>query len=132
MKQYIAGFLDADGTIGMSPNGVVNVEFYNADIKILQSIQKVYGGRIKTRKPLKKEHNVSHTLNLVYDKAYKLIEDVSPFMIHGKKKARADLIIKYYKKYTPRNGKYTPDLLEKKKWLVDKVKSVLMRGQGAY
>jgi hypothetical protein len=132
MKQYIAGFLDADGSVSLSPKGQISVEFYNCDIDLLKMIQKLYPGFIKTRESTNKKHNVSHTLIIKNSLALRLLEDVSPFMIHKKKKQRANLLVKYYKQYTPRNGKYTPELLEKKNWLIKEVKGIVMRGEGAY
>jgi len=53
-------------------------------------------------------------------------------MLHSKKAHRAKLIVEHYKASTPRNGKYTPELIEKKKWLVEEVMGMTMRGAGAY
>jgi len=132
MKQYIAGFLDADGSVSMTPKGQISVQFYNADIDILKSIQNLYGGQLKTRESEDKNHNTAYVLVCKYNRAYNLLKDVCSYMIHNKKKRRASLIVKYYKEYTPRNGKYTPELLKKKKWLIKEVKGILMRGEGAY
>ena len=132
MKQYIAGFLDADGTIGMNSKGVVSVEFYNADKTILEKIQKHYGGRLVTRLSKKKEHNTSYTLRFSYNGAYNLIVDIQPYMLHKKKSQRAELIVKHYKAYTPRNGKYSPELREQKDWLIGQIRDITMRGAGAY
>ena len=132
MKQYIAGFLDADGTIGMAQSGHINVDFWNADVEILKRIKKLYGGTILTKKSDNPNHNTSYRLSLVYDKALNILKDVYPYMIHNKKRTRAELILKYYKKYTPRNGYYTPELKKKKDWLISEVKGIIMSGQGAY
>ena len=132
MKEYIAGFLDADGTVYMKTNGSIGVQFFNADLSILQEIAKHYKGLIKTRKGKAENHNISHSLVIRYDGALRLLTDVAPYMLHKKKKARAELIVQYYKQYTPRNGYYTPELKERKQWLIKEVKGIVMRGKGAY
>ena len=54
-KIWLAGFLDADGSVGLSKRGKLDyqrrpeVEFYNCDAILLQSIIDVYGGKIVKR-----------------------------------------------------------------------------------
>ena len=62
----------------------------------------------------------------------KEFEEVVPCMLHSKKKKRAELIVKYYKQYTPRNGKYTQELIKKKISFNEQVMGIQMRGAGAY
>ncbi len=139
LEIYTAGFLDADGSVSLAKPGAGDnwkrtpcVEFYNADSKILEAISSRWGGKISARKPKNPSHNISYELRLNGDKALKLLEDVEPYMLHQKKSKRANLIVKHYKNCTPRNGKYTPEQIEKKKWLVEEVMNVVMRGSGAY
>ena len=140
LEIYTAGFLDADGSVSLKkdrsnhPDHLRSpcVEFYNCDIGILEKIQERWGGRISNKNPGKENHNISYELRLGGNAAYKLLEDVSTYMIHQKKAKRAKLIVEHYKNCTPRNGKYTPDQIEKKKWLVEEVMGITMRGAGAY
>ena len=139
MKEYVAGFLDADGSVTLHKATSKHsyqrrpcVSFFNADIDILKAIQREYGGNIKQTTFKEANRNDSFELILHTNNTLKLLEDVYPFMKHKKKKTRAGLILKYYKKYTPRNGRYTEDLIRKKQWLNDQVMSIIMRGAGAY
>lgn len=139
MKEYVAGFLDADGSVTLhsktskhSWQRAPQVDFYNADFDLLMSIQKKYGGKIKTQTFENKNWNTSYNLVLQSNSALDLLVDVLPYMRHKKKKRRAELIVKHYKHCTPRNGKYTPELIKKKEWLNNEVMSIQMRGAGAY
>lgn len=140
LEIYTAGFLDADGSVRLARHDSKSpehtrypqVEFYNCDKAILEHIQDRWGGRLKTRRLKSNTHNVSYTLVLNYDEAYKLLQDVLPHMIHSKKKQRTKLIVEHYKKLTPRNGKYNFELLDKKLAFVEEVMSIVMRGEGAY
>jgi len=138
-KSYIAGFLDADGSIALSKKTSKHpwqrspeVSFYNADKNILETISKKYGGKVKVRTFANENHNISYELRITSGQTLKLLEDVFPYMLHGKKKKRAELILKYYKECTPRNGKYTSELIKKKEWLNEQVQGIQMRGLGAY
>ena len=139
LEVYTAGFLDADGSVSLAKARTGNdwmrtptVEFYNCDKGILDKIVERWGGRIGARNPKNPNHNVSYELRIGGDAALKLLEDVAPHMLHSKKGRRAKLIVEHYKTCTPRNGKYTPEQIEKKKWLVEEVMGMTMRGEGAY
>lgn len=135
-KAYIAGFLDADGSVALHKTGKDNfrqpvVEFFNNDYVILESLTITYGGKVHTRKARKDTHADSYELRLSGEKALDVIADVLPYMRHYKKKFRAYLIHSFYKQYTPRNGKYTPEQLAGKRWLEEEVMSIQMRGPDA-
>lgn len=139
LEAYTAGFLDADGSVALTKvHGgeewlrTPQVSFFNCDRSILESIQEHWGGGIKANKPTSKNHNVSYYLIVGGNSCLKLLEDVLPYMKHSKKKKRASLIVENYKNCTPRNGKYTPDQIEMKKWLAEEVMGITMRGQGAW
>lgn len=139
LEIYTAGFLDADGSVSLSSASKGNnwmrapcVEFYNCDTNILGKIQERWGGRIGAKKSKNPKHNTSYELRLIGDAALKLLEEVAPYMLHQKKSKRAKLIVEHYKSCTPRNGKYTPEQIEKKKWLTEEVMGTIMRGEGAY
>lgn len=133
-SHYVAGFIDADGSISLAAKGSADkfrtpcVEFYNNDITILEKIKGYYGGRIETRKAQKDTHADSYKLMLTGNQALTLISEVWEKMNHLKKKTRAYLINKHYRNCTPRNGKYTDEQLAKKQWLENEVMSIQMRG----
>jgi hypothetical protein len=49
-----------------------------------------------------------------YDNAINLLIEIYPYLILDDKKKRAHMIINEYKSLTPRNGRYSEKLLEKK------------------
>ncbi|MBU3088289.1 hypothetical protein KPL42_07265 [Clostridium gasigenes] len=51
---------------------------------------------------------------LKYNAAISLLEEITPNLIIEVKVKRAKLILEKYKELTPRNGRYTDELLEKK------------------
>lgn len=140
LEIYTAGFIDADGSVSLRKDRsriqdylrTPCVEFFNCDESILKSIQERWGGRIKARIPKNQNHNVSYELRITGNDAYDFLKDVSPYMRHQKKRHRARMIVEHYKDCTPRNGKYSPEQIEKKKWLVEEVMGTIMRGTGAY
>lgn len=140
LEAYTAGFLDADGSVALTKSRTTKedwvrgpeVNFYNCDRGILESIQERWGGGIKANKPTGKNHNISYALIVSGNACLALLGDVLPYMKHSKKKRRASLIVEHYKNCTPRNGKYTPEQIEMKKWLAEEVMGITMRGTGAW
>ena len=139
-EAYVAGFLDADGMVSMEKSlnrhlehqRFATVMFANADRGILEEIQERWGGHIVARKAQKENHNTSYILKLTQDFALILLRDVMPHMRHQKKKQRALLLLERFKQCTPRNGKYTPILIEQKMSLIEDFFNIQMRGAGAY
>ena len=130
-KAYLAGFIDADGSITMRKEGmhrVPHVELFNADVNILNRIQKGFGGKIHCRKAKKSHWQDSYELRFNCKESLTVIHECLPYMLHTKKKQRATLINEHYAKNTPRNGKYTAEQLANKKWLEENVMSIQMRG----
>lgn len=130
-KAYLAGFIDADGSVSMRKDGkfrVPTVELFNADVNILNRIQKSFGGKIHCRKAKKSHWQDSYELRFNCKESLTVIHECLPYMLHTKKKQRATLINEHYAKNTPRNGKYTPEQLANKKWLEENVMSIQMRG----
>ena len=139
LEAYVAGFLDADGSVSLAKSRAESdwlrrpdVTFYNADIGILEKIQERWGGKIHARTYKNENWNTSYEMRLNATQSLQLLKDVVPYMLHGKKRKRAELIVEHYEKNTPRNGKYTPEQIEKKKWLAEEVMGMTMRGEGAY
>ncbi len=134
IDSYTAGFLDADGSVTMYRSHatafrIPRVEFYNCDLAILEFLQEHWSGRIIIRRPKNVKHNDSYTLQLNSSASLQLLFQCLPFMLHQKKSKRASLIVSYYRSCTPRNGKYTTDQLETKRWLEEAVMSIKMRGK---
>ncbi|MGB0887285.1 MAG: LAGLIDADG family homing endonuclease [Vicingaceae bacterium] len=123
---YISGFFDADGSITLSNPGnskykTVFVSFHNNELSILESIKRfieketgVKGVIVKKKARLKK-HNTAYDLK--YDFLPKVITIINYLKIQHPKKIHRIKVAKQLAKIVPRNGKYTNDLLVKRKEL---------------
>jgi len=125
---YISGFFDADGYITMvSPNKGKNktlyVGFTNVELQILEEIRNFIlnelniKGSISKRTSKIETHSDSYDLKYLYNNALKVIECIDSH--HPKKKHRKDVISEHYLKLTPRNGKYTDEMKEKREKMVE-------------
>lgn len=129
-KAYIAGFIDADGSISIvkDKNGYApRVTIANCDFEVLLSIQEQFGGSgcISTKKPRKKNHRPSHDLAWVYNVAIEVVTTCYPYF--RLKKPRADCLLKW-KSVVKRNGKYTKEELSIRDSLVGKMRELNKRG----
>lgn len=122
---YITGFFDADGSVtlvhpGNSKRKTVQISFHNNELNILESIKNfIYNetglnGHISIKKARKETHNDSYDLKYVYRSASSLIQYIDT--IHPKKQHRFK-VYSDIQNITPRNGKYTPEALEKREKL---------------
>lgn len=118
---YIAGIIDGEGSITLTKNHKNEmrrplISISSNDLDMLTYIQNLVGGNIIRKKnynPLK--HQNSYLLSIKSKKeVFTLLEEISPYLRITKKRKRAVLILERYNKVTPRNGKYTEDLLNKK------------------
>ena len=57
-------------------------------------------------------HKDCYSYVLRRNDAIKLIEEIYPYLVINSKKKRAKLIIEKYKSLTPRNGRYTAEMIK--------------------
>lgn len=115
---YIAGILDGEGTITLVKRNshrypIVSVS--STSKELLDFLRHEVGGTICNHKTYKDHHKQSWSWRLTSNNALNLLNDVIPFMLEKKKLYRANILLNEYKSVTPRNGKYTEELLNKKK-----------------
>jgi hypothetical protein len=120
-KAYIAGIIDGEGSIMLTrfhnnqlPSPCVSIA--STSLELLTYIKGVANiGTIKGKKNYNKDkHKNSFSYVIKYDNAINLLIDIYPYLILDDKKKRAHMIISEYKNLTPRNGRYSEELLEKK------------------
>ena len=123
---YITGFFDADGSVTLITRSKgrqksPQISFHNNDLNILMNIESFIfktlnlKGHISKKKRTKEHHGQSYDLKYSdFNKCVKIIENIES--IHEKKSKRFELI-KEIKNLTPRNGKYTEIILNKRKQL---------------
>jgi hypothetical protein len=116
---YSAGLIDGEGSILLSRmhkdesrRPVVSVS--STTYGLLKFLCDTYGGNISNHKTYKKHHKQSWSSKISGDKAIACMQCILPYMKEPEKIRRAKLIVDKYKSVTPRNGKYSKDLLKKK------------------
>lgn len=126
-KAYIAGIIDGEGSImllkfhkNQYPAPCVSIA--STTLELLEYIKEKTGmGNIKTKKNYNIEHHKnSFTYIVHHDNAIEFLELIYPYLVIKSKKKKAGLIIKDYKRLTPRNGRYNEDLLKLKQEFYDK------------
>lgn len=103
------------------------VSISSTDLKLLEWVKKtVKSGKITTKKNYNKErHKNSYTYAIIYDEAIQLLQDIEPYLVIEKKKARARHIISKYKEVTIRNGRYIEaQKLAKEQFYLDFIESI--------
>ena len=112
-KAYIAGIVDGEGSIMLTKfhkNQYHSpcVSIASTDLELLEWVKNtIKGGKITSKKIYNKNrHKNSYTYTIIYDEAIQLLQDIEPYLVIPKKKARAQHIIVNYKQVTIRNGRY--------------------------
>lgn len=117
---YLAGIFDGEGTVTLTPVSKESEFRYpmlsvaNTERVLLQPFRAKFGGAISSKKTYKVHHNPSYHWQVDYQRALNAMEILLPYIRHPKKKARMELLLLEWAAATPRNGKYTEELLTKK------------------
>ena len=96
------------------PSPVVSIT--STTIELLEYIKETIGfGKIikKTNYNIEK-HKDCYTFVVNYNNAISLLKDIYPYLVIKSKSKRAKMIIEDYKNLTPRNGRYSDNLLKEK------------------
>ena len=122
---YIAGLNDADGSITLAKkhrneNRQLIVSISNNEIQILNYVRLVTGaGHISKKRTYAEHHKINHTFKLTNRQALNLLIQITPFL-RSHKKNRSELVLENYVELTPRNGKYTRELLARREIFIKK------------
>lgn len=117
-KAYIAGIIDGEGSIMLQkihsnefPSPCISIA--STTLELLDFIKVTIGKGYITKKKNYKEslHKDCYSYVLRRNDAINLLIEIYPYLIINSKKQRANLIIEKYKSLTPRNGRYSKDLL---------------------
>lgn len=127
-RAYIAGIIDGEGTVTLSrahanelPAPKVSVA--NNNLHLLKWIKgKVGSGVVIKRAKREPQHGIQYVLDISDNAALKLLAALKEFLII--KKPHAVLLVSRYKAVTPRNGRYTRELLTKKMKLVSEIRKL--------
>ena len=119
-KGYIAGLIDGEGSISLYRDHASQkfrypaVEITSTTLPMLEMVKNIAGGSISKQKVYKSTYKQSWHYQVKSNKAIALLEEIKDYLLEPKKKARAELICSTYKTVTPRNGKYSEEMLKKK------------------
>ena len=113
---YLAALIDGEGTVTLShihagQMRYLVVSICNNERPIIEWVQSVTGvGHITGKRKYSAKHGENFTWRVASRRALCLLEMITPFML-GYKRLRAELALAEYIAVTPRNGKYTPAIL---------------------
>jgi hypothetical protein len=113
---YIAGIVDGEGTVslvrhhsGERRRPVVSVA--NTEYELLAYLKQTIGAGRITRKCVAKDHHTPSFAFAIYSRqALELLRQISSYL-RTHKRARAELLLAQYLLVTPRNGRYTGELI---------------------
>jgi hypothetical protein len=114
---YLAALIDGEGTVTLSHIHAGQMRYLvvsvcNNERQIIEWVQTVTGvGHITGKRSYSVNHGENFTWRVASRRALNLLEIISPYML-GYKRRRAELALSEYIAVTPRNGRYTPELLE--------------------
>lgn len=115
--QYAAGLFDGEGTVTLTRRSANKkrgpaVTLSSTTYELVEFMKKMFGGQIVTLSRSKDAgHKQAWHWQSAYNQALDMLRLVEPYLLEPEKKRRANLLLTRYKEVTPRNGKYTPELL---------------------
>ncbi len=131
---YLAGVVDGEGTITLThihkgANRQLSVSITNTERQLLDWVRQVIGaGRITTKRRYSERHMPSFTYGITNTQALELLRQIAPYL-RTHKRLRAELVLDRYKALTPRNGKYSPELLEQREKFIRTVLAITSKGR---
>ena len=127
---YIAGLVDGEGTITLtrkhrSENRRLALTVSSTERKLLEYVLEVVGAGIITNKRVyRSHHRASWTYQIFNRQALDLLRQIASHL-NTYKANRAALVLKQYILLTPRNGKYSVEMKEKREAFVQNFFEVL-------
>ena len=121
---YLAGLIDGEGTVALTRmykggHRRVGITISNTELPMLQWVLEAVGvGQITNKRVYKKEWTPSYAYQAYSQQALDILDQVVPYLMTYKKK-RAELVLRDYKRLTPRNGKYSMGVLGQREKFVE-------------
>jgi len=116
---YLAGIVDGEGTITLTRKNKdaqrqLAVTVSSTDRRLLEYILRIVGaGKITNKKMNRSNHSPAYTYQIFNRQALSLLKQTALFL-QTYKMDRARIAINGYLDVTPRNGKYSPEMLRAK------------------
>ncbi|MEM1055781.1 MAG: hypothetical protein AAGI52_09650 [Bacteroidota bacterium] len=117
---YTAGLLDGEGTITLHRARAQQrfryplVEMTSTSRELIDFMQETWGGAVVKHKVYKAHHRQSWSWRVIGNAALDLIQRTLPYLKEREKVRRGRLLLDHYKRLTPRNGRYSPSMIEAK------------------
>ncbi|WP_417509428.1 LAGLIDADG family homing endonuclease [Methylophaga sp.] len=127
---YIAGLIDGEGTVTLcrkhkNESRQLAVTISNTEQALLDYVlAKVVAGKITKKKTAQSHHTPSLTYAIYNRQALSLLKQITPYL-RTYKRHRAEYILQHYLNVTPRNGKYSKELLDVRKQFEENVLNIL-------
>jgi len=119
--EYFAGLFDGEGTIGLYRKNnsrafrMPQMTLPSTTIGLLEALQTKYGGYIYSKGTKQKAHHRdSWVWSCQSNRVIEVCQKLYPHILEPCKKYRMNLLLTKYKEVTPRNGKYTEEMLAAK------------------
>ena len=121
---YAAGLFDGEGSISLvrqknNRSHSPQVAVASNDLEVLVWFRKRFGGSIVTKRPRKSTHSVSYDWRLTDRRALTFLQLIRPYLVIERKIRRIDLLLNDYVACTPRNGRYTTEIADRKQALIE-------------
>lgn len=121
---YAAGLFDGESSISLvrqrnKRSHSPQVAVASVDYEVVRWFQKRFGGSIVTKQPRKSNHSVSYDWRLTDRRALNFLKLIRPYLVIERKIRRIDLLLNDYIACTPRNGRYTKEMAERKQALIE-------------
>ena len=113
---YIAGLVDGEGTVTLTRQHAnesrrLVVSISNNDLKLLAFVlARIGAGKITRKRTYQPQHAPAFAFQLSGRQALALLARIAPHL-RSYKATRAQFALETYLAVTPRNGKYTPQML---------------------
>jgi hypothetical protein len=113
---YIAGLIDGEGTVTLTrhhagENRRLVISIANTELPMLRFVDAAVGtGKITRKRTSSNHHTPSFCYAVSSRQALALLRQVAPYL-RSYKRQRAQLILAQYSVLTPRNGKYSAEML---------------------
>lgn len=129
---YLAGIIDGEGTITLSRRHARDqrqlvVSVSSTERPMLEWVRKQVGaGKITGKRTVSDRHNPGFTYTVSNRQALDLLRQVA-HRLRSYKRARAELVLERYAELTPRNGRYTVELLERRRAFEQALLAITLR-----
>lgn len=120
LEAYAAGLLDGEGSVMLNKvSGSIwrmpEVSVSSTTIELIDFMEQYFGGYVSKVSKKEDHHKQAWHWRINYDGAISCLKRCLPWMLEPKKIYRGTLIVTEYKLVTPRNGKYSEEMILKKK-----------------